>query len=303
MRSKAVATILVSILWIIASLATFSVTSTAENPEQRKILKSIQLIEKTVERLNNWIKAIKANETLISQIDETALNNIQVQLENINQTLQNLENSILSGNYNYDDIKIVVEQLFNNLRATARELQALLHEANISPGRVIQARGLLIAYQRTLTRTNELLSLAEKLPSECEQKDQIISNLTEVKNMLNISAAIENLKAGKINETAKNLADANRILSQVYKLFKECAEKQIQKRVLLHMKIMEKIIEQLRQRLHSQFIDLSQTIQECMNEIKQDHWKIALHKMIQARHQIDAIIKEMHKAAHGKHTP
>jgi len=234
---------------------------------------------------------------------EAALNNIQVQLNNINQTLQNLENSILSGNYNYDDIKIVVEQLFNNLRATARELQALLHEANISPGRVIQARGLLIAYQRTLTRTNELLSLAEKLPSECEQKDQIISNLTEVKNMLNISAAIENLKAGKINETAKNLADANRILSQVYKLFKKCAEKQIQKRVLLHMKIMEKIIEQLRQRLHSQFIDLSQTIQECMNEIKQDHWKIALHKMIQARHQIDAIIKEMHKAAHGKHTP
>jgi len=299
MRSKAVATILVSILWIIASLATFSVTSTAENPEQRRILKSIQLIEKTVERLNNWIKAIKANETLISQINETALNNIQARLENINQTLQNLENSILSGNYNYDKMKIV-EQLFNNLRATARELQALLHEANISPGRVIQARGLLIAYQRTLTRTNELLSLAEKLPSECEQKNQIISNLTEVKNMLNISAAIENLKAGKINETAKNLADANRILSQVYKLFKECAEKQIQKRVLLHMKIMEKIIEQLRQRLH---INLSQTIQECMNEIEQNHWKNALHKMIQARHQIDATIKEMHKAAHGKHTP
>lgn len=299
MRSKAVATILVSILWIIASLATFSVTSTAENPEQRRILKSIQLIEKTVERLNNWIKAIKANETLISQINETALNNIQARLENINQTLQNLENSILSGNYNYDKMKIV-EQLFNNLRATARELQALLHEANISPGRVIQARGLLIAYQRTLTRTNELLSLAEKLPSECEQKNQIISNLTEVKNMLNISAAIENLKAGKINETAKNLADANRILSQVYKLFKECAEKQIQNRILLHMKIMEKIIEQLRQRLH---INLSQTIQECMNEIEQNHWKNALHKMIQARHQIDATIKEMHKAAHGKHTP
>ena len=295
MRSKAVATILVSILWIIASLATFSVTSTAENPEQRRILKSIQLIEKTVERLNNWIKAIKANETLISQINETALNNIQARLENINQTLQNLENSILSGNYNYDKMKIV-EQLFNNLRATARELQALLHEANISPGRVIQARGLLIAYQRTLTRTNELLSLAEKLPSECEQKNQIISNLTEVKNMLNISAAIENLKAGKINETAKNLADANRILSQVYKLFKECAEKQIQNRILSYMKI----IEQLRQRLH---INLSQTIQECMNEIKQNHWKNALHKMIQARHQIDATIKEMHKAAHGKHTP
>ena len=177
----------------------------------------LQMANRTASRIRLFINRVQGNSTLMAFLENMSLldefkGNVSA-LEEVEEALLEAEALIEEGNYTAA-IATVREAL-----ATMRKVYMAMHriaEGCLRKKIAVEerAKGLIVAMNRTLERLEKIEGFAG------EEVSQLIE---EAKDLLDIIEAKKLLAAGNVSEVAERLAQANKIMGQIFKALKNKA--------------------------------------------------------------------------------
>jgi len=178
----------------------------------------LQMANRTASRIRLFINRVQGNSTLMAFLENMSLpdefkGNVSA-LEEVEEALLEAEALIEEGNYTAA-IATVREAL-----ATMRKVYMAMHriaEGCLRKKIAVEerAKGLIVAMNRTLERLEKIEGFAG------EEVSQLIE---EAKDLLDIIEAKKLLAAGNVSEVAERLAQANKIMGQIFKALKNETE-------------------------------------------------------------------------------
>jgi len=215
--------------------------SVAYAPEagEKRAEKFVELAERAGEKVGNFIDIIYANETAIDTIthegliDELEGNKTLYEewgLGNLTEARDALEAGDYAG-----AITNATEAL-TIFRNVFKALNSILEEAGVARGQLIDAQGLIEAMKRALERIERLREIA---PPE------VLAILEAAEEYLDVTTAIAWLREGRVNETAWNMTQGNRLISLAHSLLKGKAAELKDKRLEGYLKLIENLYDRL----------------------------------------------------------
>jgi len=184
----------------------------------------LQIANRTASRIRLFINRVQGNDTLMAILENASLldefkGNVSA-LEEAEEALLMAETLIEEGNYTAA-IATVREAL-----ATMRKVYMAMYrfaERCIKEKVKVEERasGLIVAMNRTLERLEKIEGLAG------EEASQLIE---EARGLLNITEAKKLLAAGNVSEVAERLAQANKIMGQIFKVLRNKARERFEEK-------------------------------------------------------------------------
>jgi len=295
---------LVALLILIATLMPFSTLVYAQKSEEKRTEKLIELARRAGERIENFINFIYGNETAITTITDAGLKDELDANRTLFKTwgLGNLTDaSIALDTGDFSEANNNATQALSIFREVFKNLNRILEEAEVERGELIDAQGLIIAMKRTVERIERIRSL-NGVPEE------VLEILDSAEEYLDVETAITWLSEGKANQTAWNLTQANRLISQAYKSLKKKAGELNVKRIESYLKIIgnlyrrnERLINQAIHKGIAKAHELNEkleAVEELIEEAKafaaEDHSR-AIAKLTDARSRLEQIKRDLLK--------
>jgi len=183
-----------------------------QSQEERKAEKLVELAEGAQKRVDNLIRLIFANVTANETITNFGLMDDLIAnvtlfkegLGNLTKAYDALEAEDYQGAIaNATDALGIFREVF-------RAIHVILDQSGVSKGKLVDAQGLIQAMQRALERIERL---REILPEDAEEALELLKTAEQC---LNITAARAWLLEGRVNETAHNLTQANKLIAQAH---------------------------------------------------------------------------------------
>lgn len=232
-------TILVLVTPVSAIFAAQGSASTSNVAEQL-----VRLANNAGQQVKNLIDTVYANETAIEKITEVELlDELEANVTSYNQGIVTLAKA--QSALDILDYKGAIGNATEALgvfREVFQSIHAILKEAGLQIGQLVDAYGLLEAYSRAIERIEQLREL---LPEETTEHKSL---LDQAEALLDIDAARELLLEGKVSEVTSALSEANQLISQVYQYLKHQAEETNNYRVTGYLQEMEQAKETIRER-------------------------------------------------------
>lgn len=226
---------LVLVAMLAATFVPFSTQVYAQDSEEKRVEKFIELAERAGERVGNLIELIYSNETAIATIENVGLRD---ELEANKTLFENWGLGNLTAAYNALDVGDLQGAVANATEALGifrevfKALNNILEEAGLARGMLIDAQGLIEAMKRAIDRIERIREVAPP-----EVLADISAILESAERYLNISAALIWLSQGRVNETAWNLTQANQLISLAYSSLKRKAGELNIKRIGSYLKV------------------------------------------------------------------
>jgi tetratricopeptide (TPR) repeat protein len=195
----------------------------------------LEITNRTATRIEQLIEKILANETLLEALENASLlddfNGNVTRFEEAKSLLREAYEAMESGEY--EDAIDKIAEAMSILREVLKAIHRILEDyvGELKPH--VIARGLLVAMQRALERIAWIRRLAP-------EDETINSILDEAEEYLNITAAKEMLLEGNVTGVAHNLAKANRLIGQAFRLLKEKARMRMRARANKYLENMKK---------------------------------------------------------------
>lgn len=220
LRSKYVGLVLAATL--MATLIPLSAMVYAQSSEEKRAEKFVELAERAREKVDNFIKIIYANDTAIDTITDAGLyDELDANKTLLFETwglgnLTEAHEALKADPPDYPGAIGNATEALSVFREVFKALNTILTEAGVARGQLIDAQGLIEAMKRALDRIERVRGV-EGVP------DEVLKILDSAEDYLDIETAIEWLSEGKINQTAWNLTQANRLISQASVSLKKAA--------------------------------------------------------------------------------
>jgi len=235
----------VTVLLVLLALVPTSL-SYAQNLEgkEAKIQKFIELAEKAMDKTETLINITYANTTAMLTIEvEGLLSEFKANVTLFNKAAQNVTNA--QERLDAGDLDGAIGNVTYALevfRDVFKAIHVILRDSGLAKGELIDAQGLIQAMKRALERIDKLREIGD-LPDEVEW---LLGNATQY---LNITAAIEWLQLGLVNQTAHNMTAANKLIAEAHKALKKTAAEMNTNRIRAHIRVMMNFRERLNRQL------------------------------------------------------
>lgn len=223
---------LILVATLMATLAPFSAMVYAQNSEEKRAEKFVELADRAGERVGNFIGIIYANETAMTTITAAGLDDELDANKTLFETwglgnLTEAETALEAADYS-GAIGNATEAL-SVFREVFKVLNTILAGAGVEGGQLIDAQGLIEAMKRALDRIGRI--------EDTEPPEEVLAILDSAKEYLDIETAIEWLSEGGVNQTAWNLTQANQLISLAHSSLKKRAGELNVKRIESYLKV------------------------------------------------------------------
>jgi len=249
-KSRSIA-VLVLMATVIMAIVPYSGTVYGQNPSQeeekaeRKAEKLVEMADRAEQRVDNLIRLIFANETANKTITDAGLmDELEGNVTLFNQGVGNL--TMAHDAFDDGDYQGAIANATDALRIFCEVFKAvhyIMEQAGVDKGRLIDAQGLIQAMQRALERIERL---REILPEDAEE---VLELLNTAEQCLNITAARVWLLEGRVNETAHNLTQANRLIAEARQYIKMQAKEMNTVRITNYLRGAEQATDRIVKRL------------------------------------------------------
>ena len=241
LASKRVITVLLALLVLVPTSLSYAQKG---ETKEKKIEKFIELAERAKEKTETLINITYANATAMEDIEGAGLDvELGDSVSDFNDAVENITNAYVcleAGDH--EGAMANVTYALEVFRAVFKSIHVILRDSGVPKGQLIDAQGLLQAMKRALERIDRLEEIAD-LPVETEW---LLGNATLY---LNIPEAIEWLQEGLVNQTAHNLTQANKLISQAHKTLKKKAVELNTKRIESYLKVIDKLYDRLKRQI------------------------------------------------------
>jgi len=262
-----------------------------QSREERKAEKLIELADRAGQRVDNLIRLIFANATANETISNAGL--MGRLLGNVTLFKQG-EGNLTKARDAFEDenYQAAIANATDALRIFGEVFKAIhiiLEQSGVQKGRLIDAQGLINAMQRALERI-------ERLREIMEDADEALRLLDTAEQYLNVTAARVWLLEGRVNETAHNLTQANRLIAQAHQFIKRQARETNHIRIRNFLRGAEQVQERIMERLElASRKGLNVTaILESLGYANETEFRQALHNMtVTALEKIEDIRKAL----------
>ena len=237
LTGKRIATVLLVLLALVPTSLSY-----AQNLEgkETKIQKFIELAERAMDKTETLINITYANTTAMDIITDAGLDDeFSDNVTLFDQAAQNVTNA--QERLDVGDLEGAIANVTYALevfRDVFKAIHFILCNSDLSKGELIDAQGLIQAMKRALERIERLEEI-EGLPEDA------LLLLEEARLYLNVTAAIEWLQLGLVNQTAHNLTDANKLIADAHKTLKNAAAEMNTNRIRAHLRVMTNFRERL----------------------------------------------------------
>ena len=263
LHGKHIVTVLLALLVLVPASVSY-----AQNQEGKgkKVEKFIELAEKARDKTETLINITYANTTAMQYIENEGLDeeffaNVSL-FDDAVQNITYARENLLQGDY--ESATANVTYALEALRDIYKAIHIILTDSGLAKGELIDAQGLIQAMKRALERIDRLEEV-EDLP------DEAFLLLEEARLYLNITAAIEDLQLGKVNQTAHNKTMANKLISEAHRTLKKTAAELNAKRIENYLKIIENLYDRLLRQVEKaidQGLDAEDLIATLVDDIK-----------------------------------
>ncbi len=296
LKGKRTITVLLILLALVPTSLSFALN---EEKEEKKIEKFIELAERARDKTETLINITYENETAMGIIDDDIdlydafMANVSLfddAVQNITYARENLAVG------DYESAIANVTYALEAFRDIFKAIHIILRDSGLAKGELIDAQGLIQAMKRALERIDTLEEI-EGLPEEAGLL------LEEARLYLNISAAIEDLQLGKVNQTAHNKTQANKLISEAHRIFKKTAGELNAKRMEKYLRTIENLYDRLLRQVEKAIDqglgadDLNETlvedirpiIDEAQYQYGQEDYPAALAQLEDARTELEGV--------------
>jgi tetratricopeptide (TPR) repeat protein len=213
--------------------------------ESVKAEKIVELADKAGQKVENLIALVYVNETALEMIENATL------LDELEGNVTLFDEGVANVTAAYDALEAEdyegavanATQALEIFREVFKSIHLILYESDVQKGQIIDGQGLLVAMQRALERIERLREL---LPEDAAEALELLDNAT---SYLDVDTARLWLLDGKISETAYNLTQANRLISEAHRYLKAQAEQGNLMRIRNYLRVMDRIRGRIRERL------------------------------------------------------
>ena len=256
LTGKRTITVLLVLLALVPTSLSFALN---EEKEEKKIEKFIELAERARDKTETLINITSENATAMQAIeDEGLLGEFEDSLTLFDKAAQNVTNAqerLVAGDL--EGAIANVTYALEVFRDVFKAIHIILRDSGLAKGELVDAQGLIQAMKRALERIDRLEEI-EELP------DEAFLLLEEARLYLNITAAIEDLQLGKVNQTAHNKTQANKLIAEAHKALKKTAAEMNTNRIRNYFKIMNNTCERLRRQVGK--LQNSEELEEDLDE-------------------------------------
>lgn len=291
---------------LMATLIPFSAMVYAQNSEEKRAEKFVELADRAGERVGNFIEIIYANKTAIDTItaegldDELDANKTLFKtwgmgnLTEAHDALEAVPPDYLGAIGNATEALTVFREVFKGLNT-------ILTEAGVERGELIDAQGLIEAMKRALDRIERLREIA--IPTE------VLAILDSAEEYLDVETAIVWLSEGMVNQTAWNLTQANQLISLAHSSLKKKAGELNVKRIESCLKVIGNLYNKT-ERLVDKAVEkglpgadvlktelettVKPLIDDAKDAFKAEDYSEAIAKLVDARNMLKEIERCMH---------
>jgi tetratricopeptide (TPR) repeat protein len=236
------ALILLATIFVATAPSLTTISAYIQNPET-KAENYVELADKTQEQVQALIDLTRANATALDKIEQAGLmDELEGNESLFSQGVGNLTlayNALEAGDY--QGAVANATNAFKIFRQVFVALHAILSEAGVSQGGLVDAQGLIEAMERAFERIEKLRQM--NLTVEVQAK------LSNAAAYLNIETARTWLQEGRVNEVVGNLTQAKRLINEACKLLKEQAREMLMTRMRNCLNGLEKARERIMERL------------------------------------------------------
>jgi len=301
-KSKCVGLVLAVLM--IAILVPFSVIAYAQRSEEERAEKFVELAERAEEKVEDFIGLIYVNQTAIDTIKNANLKDELDANETLFETwgLGNLTaalDALKATPPNYPGAIANASEALNIFREVFKALNTILAEAGVARGELVDAQGLIEAMERALQRIEKLREIVP---------DEILPILKAAEAYLNVTAAREWLAEGRVNETAWNLTQANKLISLAHSSLKKKAGELNVKRIESYLNVIEKFYDRI-ERLVVKAVEkglpeastledqletaVKPLLEDAKDAFKDGNYGEALAKLVDARNMLKEIERDL----------
>ena len=288
---------------LMATLIPFSATVYAQNSEEKRAEKFVELAERAGDKVKNFIEIIYSNETAVKNITDAGLDD---ELEYCNETLveawgqgnlTEARDSLDAADYS-GAIGNATEAL-SAFREAFKALNTILTEAEIERGQLIDAQGLIEAMKRALDRIKRIEDMEPPPP------DEVSKILDSAKEYLDIGTAIEWLSEGRVNQTAWNLTQANKLIGLAHSLLKKKAGELNDKRIESYLNVLSNFYNRVERFLDkaeadkAELVDVDNFIGNATESYTAGDFRNAIGNLTEARNLLEQIWREYVKTKKG----
>lgn len=305
LTGKRTITVLLILLALVPTSLSFALN---EEKEEKKIEKFIELAERAMDKTETLINITSENTTAMLAIQaEGLLGEFEDNLTLFDKAAQNVTNAqerLVAGDL--EGAIANVTYALEVFRDVFKAIHIILRDSGLAKGELVDAQGLIQAMKRALERIDRLEEI-EDLP------DEAFLLLEEARLYLNITAAIEDLQLGKVNQTAHNKTQANKLISEAHRIFKKTAGELNAKRMEKYLRTIENLYDRLLRQVEKaidQGLDADGLNATLVNEIRpiidegqdlysQDDYQAALAKLEDARIELEGVEEELKDLRRG----
>jgi len=306
LHGKHIITVLLALLVLVPASASYAQN---QDGKGKQVEKFIELAERAKEKIELLINITYANATAIGTITDAGFfDELEANVTDFNDAAQNITNAyacLEQDPPNYEGATANITYAFGVFRDVFKAVKTILAESGVEKGQLLDGQGLIQAIERALERI-EALEQIEELPVEVEW---LLGNATLY---LNVTKAIEWLQLGMVNQTAHNLTQANKLISEAHKALKKTAGEMNTNRIRNYFKVMSNFRERLSRQLgklddpsalEKALRDVDPLIGEAQGLFDGEQYQEALEKLEEARNALEEVeegLKLQRRAEKGK---
>jgi len=246
--------IVVILATIIVTAAPVSAAMFHGQSESDRAEKIVELADKAGQKVDNLIDIIYANDTVLEMIEDATL------LDELEGNVTLYDEGVANVTAAYDALEAEdyegavgnATEALSIFREVLSSIHYIMQESGVARGEILDGQGLLTAMDRALERIERLREILDDIdPEEVSEEDlqEAIDLLDDAEAYLDKDTAIQWLLDGNVTETAYNLTQANRLISDAHKILKELARETNPHRINNFLAQMTRARERLRERL------------------------------------------------------
>jgi len=246
MKTRRVAVLILLITVIVSTVPASAMLYTqAQSRENNPAEKFVELADRARQRVEDLINLMYANETAIKAIEEAGLlDELEGNVTLFNEGVENVTNAYKALEIgDYEEAIANTTYALRIFREVFRSIHIILKDSELQKGQLIDAQGLLEAMRRALERIERLREILS------EDATEAIELLDTAEDYLDIDAARIWLLEGKVNQTAHNLTQANRLIARAYQYLKNQAKKMNAMRIKNYLRRAEQTRKRIMEKL------------------------------------------------------